>query len=406
MTASAPPRPPSATEAGGESKPLERQEIEALVEALIEEARQETRRRHRRYWALATVVAFVGVVVLVLLDGGAASPSASPALSARLNAGAQAVTPRLAFTSTPRPEPRRGGTSELYVVNADGSEKRLVARGLKGRFSAGVSWSPDAQTIAVAGLFISADGSVRRDVAREWGLDGLPVWSPDGRKIAFVRTWGNDGDIYVMSADGRALRRLTRNDGPGWAWFPIWSPNGARIAFNRVQPPPKPPYSKGWKSEVWVMNADGAGQRRLANGFPSAWSPDGKRIAFAGPDRPGLYVMKTDGSGQRRLNAANFGSATWSPDGKKILFTRYERGSHGKRSDIYVMDTDGSGERRLTERGHDPHWSPDGEKISFVSGRDGDYEIYVMNADGSGERNVSQDPLRDDRRPAWSPGQK
>ena len=93
MTVSAPPRPPS-ERATPDSKPLERDEIEALVEALIEEARRETRRRHRTYWALAALLAFVGVVVLILLEGGAASQTASPALSARMNSAAQAGTSR------------------------------------------------------------------------------------------------------------------------------------------------------------------------------------------------------------------------------------------------------------------------------------------------------------------------
>jgi Tol biopolymer transport system component len=69
------------------------------------------------------------------------------------------------------------------------------------------------------------------------------------------------------------------------------------------------------------------------------------------------------------------------------------------------MNADGSRQRKLTERGHDARWSPDGEKISFVTNRDGNGEVYVMNADGSGQVNVSQNPLRDDRSPTWSPAQ-
>ena len=220
-----------------------------------------------------------------------------------------------------------------------------------------------------------------------------------------MRTWGNDGDIYVMNADGSGLRRLTRNDGPGWAWFPIWSPNGRRIAFNRVLSPPKPPYSRGWTSEVWVMNADGSGQRRLASGLqPNAWSPDGKKLAFtdAPNDKPGLYLINADGSEQRRLTVNGRGAA-WSPDGRRILFVRQRPGSRAKVNDIYVMNTNGSGERLLTQRGHDARWSPDGKKVSFVSNRDGDYEIYVMNADGSGQLNLSQNPFADERSHAWSP---
>src|SRR5262245_160830 len=371
MIVSAPPRPPARERATPGSEPLSREEIEALVEALIEEVRRETRRRHRRYWAFAALVAFVGVVVLIVLDGGAASQTASPALSARMSAAVQAGTSKIAFVSPPRPDLGQG-TNALYVVNADGSEKRFLSRLLWGSHP---GWSPDGKTIAVDGLFISGDGSGQRNigVARERGLD--PVWSPDGRTIAFV-SWrdgcgpgSGNGEIYVMNADGRGLRRLTRN---GLAdALPMWSPSGTRIVFLRFSVPPA---CGGWGSDpgptVWVMNADGSGQRQLARGWPSAWSADGRKIAFTGPeDRPGMYVMNADGSGQRRLNTLSFGGrspdgrqlgAVWSPDARKILFTRYERGSRGKRSDIYVVNADGSGERKLTERGHDPRWSPDG----------------------------------------------
>jgi Tol biopolymer transport system component len=398
VSVTAPPRPPRP------SDPVDREELEALVEALIEEARKRAQRRRRRNGAVVTLVALVGVAVFAVFGRGAQSQTASPVVSARLNPASQAGTSRIAFTSSPVPPPHRR-ISELYVVNADGSEKRLVARFRK--HGGTPAWSPDGQTIAFVSypgvLFISADGSGRRNVALEWGLDGFPVWSPDGHRIAFTRSWGNDGDIYVMNADGSALRRLTRNDGAGWAAAPIWSPNGRKIAFNQVRPPLKPPYRKGWKSEVWVMNADGSGQRRLARGFPSAWSPDGRKIAFTGVDKPGMYVMNADGSGQRRLNTANFGRATWSPDGQKILFVRARLGTRGKVSDIYVMNADGSGQHRLTQRGHGARWSPDGEKISFVSSRDGNSEIYVMNADGSGQLNVSQNPLAYEASHVWSP---
>jgi Tol biopolymer transport system component len=435
MTVSAPPRPPSPERTPPDTKPLDREEVEALVQALIEEVRRETRRRHRRYWALAALVAFVGAVVLIVLEGGAASQTASPALSARMSAAGQAGTAKIAFTSTslwrggdrnvPNPPPPTLVASELYVVNADGSDKRLLKhREFMDYPGAGRAvWSPDGQTIAFAddsGLyFVNADGSGQRDVTRQLrlrqlGLRQLPIWSPDGRRIAFVsdRDVRCRGEIYVMNADGRGLRRLTHNRLADA--LPMWSPNGTRIAFLRFSVPPA---CGGWASDpgptVWVMKADGSGQRRLARGWPSAWLADGRKIAFTGPDeQPGMYVINADGSGQRRLNTVSFpgrldgGSAAWSPDGRKILFTRYERGSRGKRSDIYVINADGSGQRKLTERGHDARWSPDGKMISFVSSRDGNDEIYVMNADGSGLLNVSQNPLLDDRWAAWSPAQK
>jgi TolB protein len=413
MTVSAPPRPPSQAPKARDSKPLDRDEIQALVQALIEDARRETRRRHRNYWALAALAALVGAVVLILLDGGAASQTAARGASARMNAAAEPSTLRLAFMSStrdvvnrnvPNPPPRTPVTSELYVVNADGSDKRLLVRR---RYSgpagpARAVWSPDGRKIAFDGpsrvLFVNADGSGLRDVTRELRLGQLPVWSPDGRRIALFKCRGGQRcDIYVMKADGSGLRRLTRNRGSG---FPLWSPNGKKIAFLR-----------GYPHGVWVMNADGSGQRRVArvSGLPGDWSPDGQRLAVAslpvGPHVSEIYVVNADGSGQRQLthNTAHEHTPRWSPDGQKIVFVRARPGT-GKVNDIYVMNADGSGQRKLTERGYDPRWSPDGEKISFVTNRDGNKEIYIMNADGSEQVNLSQSPLRDETSPVWSPG--
>ena len=251
MTVAAPPRPPSQAPEARDSKPLDREEIEALVEALIEEARREQRRRHRRYWALAALAASMGAVVLILLDGGAASQTPSPAASAQMNAAAQAGTARIAFTSTslwrggdrnvPNPPPPTLVVSDLYVANADGSDKRLLEhREYIGYPDAGrgVAWSTDGQTIAFfprksshsppSLLFVNADGSGQpRDVTRQWGLDDLPAWSPDGKKIAFVsrRDVKCRGEIYVMNADGSGQRNLTRTPGAGsHESVPVWSP--------------------------------------------------------------------------------------------------------------------------------------------------------------------------------------
>ncbi len=113
MTVTAPPRPPRP------SDPVEREELEALVEALIEEARQRARRRRRIYWAIAAVVALVGVAVFTVFERTAQSQTASPALSARSSLPAGTANSKIAFMSTHRFSSRRVGpglrADELYA---------------------------------------------------------------------------------------------------------------------------------------------------------------------------------------------------------------------------------------------------------------------------------------------------
>ena len=350
------------------------------------------------------------------------------------------------------------------------------------------TWSPDGRRIAFMTLTVcpgcnenaafqfnvmNADGSGQRHLMPEWGADtmpflaGFPVLSPDWRKVAFVRNRGVHGysDIYVMNADGSGRRRLTRsprNEATPGAYGvvvcpracdgdPVWSPDARRLAFVRI---------RGGRADIYVVNADGSGLRRLAHaitfkpmgGGPSsgfgarpAWSPDSRKIAFMS-NREGtddIFVVNVDGSGLRNLTRSQGHDRTrnwhgrehertswfatdgpmWSPDGQKIVFrSERDRPSASERAacrprchrdEIFVVDADGSGLRRLTHNWKSdgtPVWSPDGRKVLFlrsgwsvavVSG-----DVYVMNADGTAERNLTRSvthPFATDTAPAWSP---
>jgi TolB protein len=221
---------------------------------------------------------------------------------------------------------------------------------------------------------------------------GIPAWSPDGRRIAFESVLDANSELFVVNADGSGQRRLTRNYDRDFA--PAWSPDGRKIAFlsNRDR-----------QSEIYVMNADGSRQRNLTRNPESdstfAWSPDGRRIAFASKrdGNWGLYVMAADGTGQRRLTRGDgvTSSPAWSPDGRRIAFT-------SGNFEVYVVNADGSRQRNLTRNaGRDlaPAWSPDGRRIAFGSVRNGKSGIHVVNYDGSGQRRLTQHG----ERPLWSP---
>ena len=211
-----------------------------------------------------------------------------------------------------------------------------------------------------------------------------PVWSPGGQRIAFLNKRDGGKEIYVVRADGSGQRRLTRD--ARYPARPSWSPNGRKIAFEGG------PYalSRG----IYVVNADGSGQRRLANGNAPAWSPDGRTIAFFSGSK--IYLMNADGSEHLALTKLQPGrraSLAWSPDGRKLAFLSDSDCSQFC-FNLYVVNSDGSGLRNLTPKPVGayaaPAWSPDGRKLALVSDRDGNYGVYVMNADGNGQRKLAQ----------------
>jgi TolB protein len=242
------------------------------------------------------------------------------------------------------------------------------------------------------------------------------VWSPDGHKLAFEKRFGPKigqcqachTEIFVMNADGSGQRNLTGNLGGS---VPAWSPDGQQIAFSITPAGSSIP-------NLYVINTDGSGRRRVTQEpihvWGASWSSDGQRLTFASgvQGNPGdfkIYTVNVDGSGQQQLTQGlPDQDPAWSPDGRSIAFFGYrdERPLGGRRWQkvMYVMNGDGRGQRKLTRlsnRDGSFSWSPDGQRIAFVSDRNGNDEVYVINFDGAGLRNLTRNPARDGH-PAWS----
>ena len=231
----------------------------------------------------------------------------------------------------------RNANAEIYVMDGDGKNQRRVTA--HPNIDQYPTWSPDGRKIA----FVSnrnggniqiwvIDGDGKNPIRLTDGVsDSYPDWSPDGKTIVYVASLVPEehdlapGGIVAMDADGKDKRLLKIRGG-----HPSWSPGGDRIVFISG--------NIGGDGQVYVMDADGRNPKQLTRDaghkrMPS-WSPDGEHIAYVSKHR--IWVMDSDGKNQRRLTNVNGDEhPTWSPQSDAIAFHTMGRG--GGRG-IYSVD--------------------------------------------------------------------
>ena len=269
-----------------------------------------------------------------------------------------------------------------------------------------VSWDPNGGEDYKLFIVDTDNGEWRKLTPGSWEADGIaeryPSWSPDGRRVAFVREEGGQSDIFVMNAGNFDLVNITNS--PYNEYAPIWSPDGEQIAFNREGGEPV-------ATNIYLMNADGSDVRQLTSYSSGAvypdWSPDGSQIAFARvhgsttQSSLNVWIMNVDGSEAQPITELDIlvGRPRWSPDGEHIAFVAG--------SQIWVVAPDGSSLRSVTEEtgatSH-PAWSSDGQRLVYISGNfvDGSDGVGVANIDGTILERWSNDTDIQDS-PAWSP---
>jgi dipeptidyl aminopeptidase/acylaminoacyl peptidase len=336
-------------------------------------------RAAHRVRPLAPIMA-AAIALGVAACADATSPTASPndfpsaaALGKGGNGGGtggNAAAPRIAFV---RNDPGYDHGS-IFVKSSDASEGEpgvQVTFGNKDRLP---SWSPDYRKIAFQRLgsdqyeyiyVVSASGSGQ---PKKLVQGYTPRWSPDGTKIAFTAYAADgdvsNGDVYVMSANGGNITRLTTATNTDF--FPSWSPDGSKIAFAS---------KRTGTHEIFVMNADGTAQTQVTNcaiegaqcSAPS-WSPipGDNRLAFyyagslLGSNFTAIRTISANGTGLTTvLLTPELGKVDWSPDGTRIAFSS----NHGGRTrpEIFTILLDGTGLEQVTSRAQaefDVAWIP------------------------------------------------
>jgi TolB protein len=253
---------------------------------------------------------------------------------------------------------------EIYIADYDGANPRRIT--VNRSLNINPVWSSDGRAIAYTSyrranfpdIYIQRiyEGTPPQSPAN--GTDRihnfLPAWSPDGTKIAFMTNRDGNQEIYVMDAAGGNLRRITRH--PGIDATPTWSPAGNQIAFTS---------DRSGSPQIYIVDSDGLGQPQRITTDESwadraTWSPSPfNEIAYAARSGPGFDIKIYDVQSRvSRLLTHGEGSnesPAFSPTGRHLAFASTRLGNQ----QIFVVGRDGNGLKQVTKEGNNftPNWS-------------------------------------------------
>lgn len=279
---------------------------------------------------------------------------------------------RLAVRPPPEPAPAPLGS----LVWADDEGIQLSQAGAETPLGAGVDpdWTPDRRSV-VAGVGSGVDvievpgGARRRLVAGTPDTEARsPVWSLDGRRLAYLERVGVDTRVVVVDPHGTILA-LTYPGPDVRDVSPTWGPDGRHLAFSRFD-------GRTALASIEVLDTDTGELRQVVppRDFLGdvAWSPDGRSIAFLDDD---VFVVPAEGGDIVRFGAPSVAemratSLVWSPAGDALAYTTVPA-ENSLASAVYVLDGARPDEgRRVAEfedayEHHAVDWSPEGSTIAF-----------------------------------------
>ncbi len=323
----------------------------------------------------------------------------------------------------------------LYSITADGSRlKRLSDPPSDDDWYADFSprISPDGSRMVfvtsrhTSGLFARArnleivssrpDGTDYRRLTDQKAADTNPVWSRDGKRIAF----SSEGSVVIIDQNGSNVRKIEPPPDSSWILTnpPNWSPNGLRLALLVHGKAKTTRNNRSTEvTSLYTVAVDGSDWQWIAETPKQpSWSPDGSRIAFAvqQPHRDytwKLYTSRFDGSDLQDLyperSYYDLSNISWSRDGSQIRFSgsRYYDGNDSERyaQAIYSAQIDGSGSHVIIPApsaadidNWSMSWSPDDSKIA-IRLFESPEALYVVNAGGTNKQVLVRVRISDGR---------
>jgi TolB protein len=350
--------------------------------------------------------------------------------------------------------------ADIFIADADGSNAvPLVphdALDYNAKFTEDGQWVLfTSDRAGSADIYrVRPDGSMLERLTDDLSYDDQAAMSRDGRRLAFVSTRGGNADVWVLDVASGELRNVTNH--PAGDFRPAWSNDGQWLAFSsdRDSARPRVGSHQGHSTEVYLMRADGSAVRRLsyyegAAGTP-AWAPDGESILFYAAEareigplaarepagttqiielevESGVAIARTfaggaklfpqwragelayyERTGQGALRVGDevtgapgeYHSPDWSADGTRVVFHRETGRDWPPLQRVASPDP----QFALVRTGTFPRYSPDGSQLTMSDtplglARNG---ILLLHADGSSRETLLDDPEHSVVAPAWS----